>query len=75
MHRQREELIRQHHSATEQRDLLGSMEKEASELEKLIKEAAKDKKDVETEIRAIAEALQERADRLSVQLGDLDSLT
>ena len=75
LHKQREDLVRQHHQATEHRDLLGNLDREAGELERLTRDAAKDKKDVENEIRAIAEALQERADRLSVQLGDLDSLT
>ena len=57
MHKQREDLIRQHHQTTEHRDLIGNLEKETSELDKLIRDAAKDKKDVENEIRAIAEAL------------------
>jgi hypothetical protein len=57
LHKQREDLIRQHHQTTEHRDLIGNLEKETSELDKLIRDAAKDKKDVENEIRAIAEAL------------------
>ena len=54
---------------------MSNLDKESAMLERLIKDAIKDKKDVESEIRAIAEALQERADRLSRQLSDLDQLT
>lgn len=75
MHRQREDLIRQHHQASESRELQASLDRETAELDRLIKDALKDKRDVENEIRAIAEALQSRADRLSQQLSELDRLT
>ena len=60
---------------TESKDLQTSLAKETSDLERLIKETHSDKQSVESEIRGIASALQERADRLSRQLGELDQLT
>lgn len=42
---------------SEHKELVGNLEKETAELDRLIKDAIKDKKDVENEIRAIAEAL------------------
>jgi DNA repair exonuclease SbcCD ATPase subunit len=60
---------------TESKDLQSSLAKETSDLERLIKETHSDKQSVESEIRGIASALQERADRLSRQLAELDQLT
>jgi len=60
---------------TESIDLQSSLAKETGDLERLIKETHSDKQSVESEIRGIASALQERADRLSRQLAELDQLT
>jgi hypothetical protein len=42
---------------SEHKELVSNLDKESAELDRLIKDAIKDKKDVESEIRAIAEAL------------------
>lgn len=65
LHRQREELIRQHHQGLEQRDILSSYAGETQALEQLRGEAEREKRELEAEIRAAVGAMSERADRMA----------
>lgn len=57
--------MRQHHEGVEREDLLSAYDRESGDLNALIADVQREKKEVEAEIRSTADALQKRADLMA----------
>ena len=65
LHSLREKLQKQHHEHLERGDLIEQYRKESDELDGLIRDIQKQKKDIESEIDKINAALEERFQKMN----------
>ncbi len=75
LHRQREEVLSKHQISSEKIDYQQAVQRETEDLQQLIAEAMKEKKEIEREIVLTGQTLQKRADEMAEQMKELDHLS